>query len=917
MNVTFSIPYRTAYGDELLLNIAPAREDESLALDMSQFKALAMATHDGETWTLNTTLDPDKATRYDYFYSVRSIRGIKCSEWKTIIHRLDLTASKANAYDVNDRWTDFPGDTQLYSSAFTDCINRRVQSAVPATDSSATLRLVVRAPQLRSGMRLNIVGAQPALGCWNLAKALPMVEHNHNEWIVDLDADSLFASIHRSRTTSAVAKDENVNLEFKFVAFGDKGEVEWETGQNRTLCVEPLQKGEVRVEVLDQAFFALYNQKVAGTLIPVFSLRSEGSFGVGDFGDLKLMIDWVAQTHQRLLQVLPINDSTSTHTWTDSYPYSCISIFALHPQFCDLRQLPALKDKVEADRFEMLREELNGLPQIDYERVNNAKTKYLQLLFKQEGKEVLATEDFKEFFKHTEHWLVPYAQYCYLRDKNGTCEFAKWKGHTQWNEADRASLSNPQNKAFKDVAFFYYVQFVLDRQMRSAHDYARARGVILKGDIPIGVNRNGCDVWHEPEYFHLDSQAGAPPDGFSVNGQNWGFPTYNWDRMIADGCQWWVRRFQNMQQYFDAYRIDHVLGFFRIWAIPTDCVHGLLGQFQPALAMSREEIKSYGLNFQEDLFTKPFIADWIVSRIFKEHAEEVKEKYLQHEHDDIFSLKPEYDTERKVEAAFAGKTTDKDIWLRDGLYALIENVLFVRDRQNPNMFHPRITAQLNFMYEALWQNDKDAFNRLYNDYYYRRNNDFWYREAMKKLPLLSQATRMLVCAEDLGMVPDCVQWVMNELRILSLELQSMPKDPTVEFGHLSRNPYRSVCTLSTHDMPTLRQWWDEDYDRTQKYYNTMLYRGGAAPHPLPGWLARDIVSRQLTSPSMLCVLSLQDWFAIDERIRLADANAERINIPAIPKHYWRYRMHMTIEQLIADKEYNDEVKDLIDEAGRK
>ena len=917
MNVTFSIPYRTAYGDELLLNIAPAREDESLALDMSQFKALAMATHDGETWTLNTTLDPDKATRYDYFYSVRSIRGIKCSEWKTIMHRLDLTASKANAYKVYDRWTDFPGDTQLYSSAFTDCINRRVQSAVPATDSSATLRLVVRAPQLRSGMRLNIVGAQPALGCWNLAKALPMVEHNHNEWIVDLDADSLFASIHRSRTTSAVAKDENVNLEFKFVAFGDKGEVEWETGLNRTLSVEPLPQGEVRVEVLDQAFFALYDQKVAGTLIPVFSLRSEGSFGVGDFGDLKLMIDWVAQTHQRLLQVLPINDSTSTHTWTDSYPYSCISIFALHPQFCDLRQLPALKDKVEADRFEMLREELNGLPQIDYERVNNAKTKYLQLLFKQEGKEVLATEDFKEFFKHTEHWLVPYAQYCYLRDKNGTCEFAKWKGHTQWNEADRASLSNPQNKAFKDVAFFYYVQFVLDRQMRSAHDYARARGVILKGDIPIGVNRNGCDVWHEPEYFHLDSQAGAPPDGFSVNGQNWGFPTYNWERMIADGCQWWVRRFQNMQQYFDAYRIDHVLGFFRIWAIPTDCVHGLLGQFQPALAMSREEIKSYGLNFQEDLFTKPFIADWIVSRIFKEHAEEVKEKYLQHEHDDIFSLKPEYDTERKVEAAFAGKTTDKDIWLRDGLYALIENVLFVRDRQNPNMFHPRITAQLNFMYEALWQNDKDAFNRLYNDYYYRRNNDFWYREAMKKLPLLSQATRMLVCAEDLGMVPDCVQWVMNELRILSLELQSMPKDPSVEFGHLSRNPYRSVCTLSTHDMPTLRQWWDEDYDRTQKYYNTMLYRGGAAPHPLPGWLARDIVSRQLTSPSMLCVLSLQDWFAIDERIRLADANGERINIPAIPKHYWRYRMHMTIEQLIADKEYNDEVKDLIDEAGRK
>ncbi len=914
MNIKFKLPYHTTYGDELLLNIAPSPEDDNLALDLSQFKVLAMTTHDGATWTLDTTLDSKDVSRYDYFYSVRGIRGIKCSEWKTVMHRLDLTAAKANTYEVNDRWTDFPGDTYMYSSAFTDCVNRRAQIPAQSTNYATTLRLVVRAPQLRSGMRLHLVGAQAALGDWDLSKSLPMTEHSHNEWYVDIDASLLFA---KSKRGSKKAYDDSTEIEFKFVAIGDKNEIEWETCNNRILTVEPLKQGELRSIALDQAFFALYDEKVAGTLIPVFSLRSEGSFGVGDFGDLKLMIDWVAKTHQRLLQVLPINDSTSTHTWTDSYPYSCISVFALHPQYCDLRQLPAIDDKVEADRFEMLREELNALPQIDYERVNNAKIKYLQMLFKQEGKKVLKSEDFKSFFKATNHWLVPYAQYCYLRDKNGTCEFAKWKDHNLWNEADRDALSNPQNKAFEDVAFFYYVQYVLDRQMRSAHDYARARGVILKGDIPIGVNRNGCDVWHEPEYFHLDSQAGAPPDAFSVNGQNWGFPTYNWERMIADGCQWWVRRFQNMQQYFDAYRIDHVLGFFRIWAIPTDCVHGLLGQFQPALAMSRDEIQGYGLNFQEELFTKPFIADWVIDRVFKEHAEEVKEKYLQHDHDNIFSLKPEYDTERKIEAAFEGKTTDKDIWLRNGLYAMVEDVLFVRDRQNPNMFHPRITAQLNFMYEALWQNDKDAFNRLYNDYFYRRNNDFWYREAMKKLPLLSQATRMLVCAEDLGMVPDCVQWVMNELRILSLELQSMPKDPSVEFGHLSRNPYRSVCTLSTHDMPTLRQWWDEDYDRTQKYYNTMLYRGGAAPHPLPGWLARDIVSRQLTSPSMLCILSLQDWFAIDERIRLADANAERINIPANPKHYWRYRMHMTIEQLLADRDYNDQVKELVDEAGRK
>ena len=225
--------------------------------------------------------------------------------------------------------------------------------------------------------------------------------------------------------------------------------------------------------------------------------------------------------------------------------------------------------------------------------------------------------------------------------------------------------------------------------------------------------------------------------------------------------------------------------------------------------------------------------------------------------------------------------------------------------------------QFDFIFESLYDSDKAIFNRLYNDYYYRRNNQFWYREAMKKLPKLVNATRMLVCAEDLGMVPDCVPWVMNELRILSLEIQSMPKDPHVRFGHLSRNPYRSVCTISTHDTPTLRQWWDEDWNRTQDYYNSMLYRRGPAPHPLPGWLARDIVSRHLTSPSMVCIISIQDWLSIDEKLRLPDENAERINIPANPKHYWRYRMHINIEDLIANTDFVANISELVTESGRK
>lgn len=898
MKLFFYLQYATIFGQDLRLNImgeTTAKGDKAL-----ENTVYAMTTVDGKMWQCEIELE--KAPKsINYFYSIDKWGKEERKEWQTVTHRLDMNVPNASEYKIYNRWTDIPYDSFLYSSAFTDCVNRRHHEAVPTIKYEKTLRLIVRAPQLRKGERLYVTGESSCLGNWHADRALKMVEHNYNEWMVDMNVDAF----------------DEAETELKFIATTDNGDVLWETGYNRTLAIPEMANGEVRVEEMDQAFFEICDCKLAGTLIPVFSLRTRGSFGVGDFGDLKMMIDWVAETHQKVLQVLPINDTTSTHTWTDSYPYSCISIFAIHPQFADLRQLPAVADKEKAAAFEALREELNQLAQIDYERVNNAKIEYLRIIFEQEGGEVLKSAGFKAFLKESAHWLVPYAQYCHLRDTYGNVDFNTWKGHEVWHEKDRETLLNARTKEYKEVAFYYYVQYVLHVQMRAAHEYAMARGVILKGDIPIGVNRKGCDVWHEPHYFNLNLQAGAPPDSFSVNGQNWGFPTYNWARMLEDGCQWWLRRFQNMSKYFDAYRIDHVLGFFRIWATPTTCVYALQGQFAPSLAMTREEIESYGLHFQEKLFTTPFIARWVVDRVFGPHADAVVEKYLQHEHDDIFSLKPEYDTERKIEAAFVGKDSADDVWVRDGLYALASDVLFVRDINDSNKFHPRITAQLNFMYEALVDSDKEKFNRLYNNYYYRRNNNFWYNEAMKKLPVLVQATRMLVCAEDLGMVPDCVAWVMNELRILSLELQQMPKDPSVRFGELWKNPYRSVCTLSTHDMPTLRQWWDEDMERTQDYYNSQLYRSGAAPHPLPGWLAKEIVTNQLYCPSMLCVLLLQDWFAIDEKLRLADANAERINIPANPRHYWRYRMHLNIEDLIANKEYNDNIKELIRQTGRE
>ncbi len=814
MKLLFNVEYQTTFGESLVLNILP----EEGADKTTQHK---MSTLDGLHWFYELTKAAKPGSHIDYYYSVLRGDNEGRHEWLVEPHRLEFAAQKANHYTVYDHWIDIPEDAYMYSSAFTECVAARQRELSTKTEFSKTVRLKVRAPQLRLGERLAVVGEPEALGAWNPKMALPMAEHEYHEWVVSLDA----------------AKLPQNRFEFKFIILNDKSDIApvWEQSMNRSIELAPVKANEVVVYELPQAFFPIYPWKGAGTVIPIFSLRSEGSFGVGDFGDLKMMVDWADKTNQRIIQVLPINDTNMTHTWQDSYPYNSISIYALHPQYTDFRQLPEIKDEALKIKFQELQKELNALPQIDYERMFSAKLDYLHELFKQEWATVKRRATYKEFFEQNKEWLVPYAAFCYYRDKYGTAVFSEWP--------KEATANSKELKANSQVEFWYFVQYNLDQQMHAAHEYARKHRVILKGDIPIGISRDGVEAWVEPKYFNLNGQAGAPPDPFSADGQNWGFPTYNWDEMLKDGCAWWVRRFRKMAQYFDAYRIDHVLGFFRIWEIPVPEKLGLMGQFAPALGLSKEEIAAYGVPF------------------------------------------------------------------RDGLFLI--------DHKRNDRWHPRIAVQYQQAYEELNDTEKYNFNRLYNDYFYRRNNQFWYQEAMKKLPRLTQATRMLVCAEDLGMVPDCVPWVMNELRILSLEIQSMPKDDKVRFGHLSRNPYRSVCTISTHDMATLRQWWDEDEERTQDYFNSMLYRGGAAPHPLPGWLAKDIVSRHLTSPSMLCLLSLQDWLAIDEKLRLPDQNAERINIPANPRHYWRYRMHITIEDLLKADDFNETIKTLVTQSGRK
>lgn len=526
--------------------------------------------------------------------------------------------------------------------------------------------------------------------------------------------------------------------------------------------------------------------KGAGVAVPVFSLRSEQGFGTGEFADIPLLADWAASTGQCLVQLLPVNDTIIDYSWKDSYPYAAISAYALHPLYMHLPAVGALPDAYDAQRAE-----LNNAPQLDYETVIRWKMHYLRLQF----------EDFKldaafhAWAQAQEHWLKPYAAFCAERDK-----------------ADQP-------------LFYAFTQYHLHLQLSAAVKYAHAKGVAIKGDLPIGVYRHGVDALTSPELFSMNVQAGAPPDDFAEKGQNWSFPTYNWQQMEASGYTWWTHRLQHMAQYFSAYRIDHILGLFRIWQIPLQQQEGIFGYFEPAIPFSEEELRQWGIPFSRQRYCQPYTADDPADVLFFEPA--------------------------------------------------------------PDAFHPRFGMQYTRSFEALEPAVQERLLMLCDHFFYHRHNNLWEQEALRKLPALLQATDMLVCGEDLGMVPHCVPGVMQQLGILSLEIARMPKQPGQTLADI---PYLSVTSASTHDMSTLREW----------------FKGDAA-----------IVLRQhLLSPAMLCIFQLQDWLALDSGLPHLRPEDERINDPAVTPWYWRYRMPLTLEALKGREALRKKIRLLIGESGR-
>lgn len=883
MDITFSIKYRAEWGQRLCVCGSIVELG-----NWSEANAVELTATSDDCWTGQVAID-GRRKDIAYYYLVKDREGqVIRREWKRM-HRLVIKEPFRTIY-MDDHWINRPPNSPFYSSAYYDVLFRhqeQIDHTVSRVRGGEKIVLQIYAPTVPSSKRLYLMGNTPKLGHWQTDKAVEMLYMGKGEWYVSIEID---------RVGLAGLTD----VEFKFfIADVHRKGIRWEAGANHHFVL-PHEGLYDAIYVAGMTFDeGAYAPHAAGLVAPLFSLRHQGDYGVGDFESLRQCVDWAVTASLHVVQLLPINDTTFYRDWRDSYPYNAISVDAIHPIYMDLSTLPRLKSAELEVGFKARAEALHLSPELNYPEVMNLKEEYLMAHYRDYGAGVMKKKSFQTFVKVNETWLYPYALYSLLRDLNPGIKPQDWEGYNTYDRCALVSLAEETENSER-INYYMYIQYLLSQQLQAVRAYAEERGVLLKGDLPIGVAPHSIDTWLQPELFHLDRSAGAPPDSFATDGQNWGFPTYNWNEMYRNGMQWWRNRFERMSSYFKAFRIDHILGFFRIWEIPRHQTSGLLGHFAPARPLSRAYWLSQFAELGEELLFYPTIhADEVEEMLGVELERLVQTKLLLPTHDSRV-----YRLEYTSQSYYRILDPDQMPGGRDTIHALVElckEVALVEDLSHIGHYHPRISFELTRAFSHWHEPMQRKWRQVSQHYYYEEHNQLWKETALKRILPLLESTDMLVCAEDLGMIPATVPEVLNQLQILSLELERMPKSerPT-GLADLSQLPYMAICTTSTHDMPPLRAWWTSlTLAEQELYLAEQLPYTNLTPHSSIADICAAIIAAHIASPSMFVILPLQDWMSIEHKLHLQAPHEEQINNPANPHQHWAWRMPLPLEELMA------------------
>ncbi|XP_010251909.1 PREDICTED: 4-alpha-glucanotransferase DPE2 isoform X2 [Nelumbo nucifera] len=908
VNLVFRLPYYTQWGQSLLV----CGSEPVLGLWNVKKGILLSPFHQGEELIWSGRIEVPCGFQCEYsYYLVDDNRNIL--RWEAGNKRkfvLPEGIQDGTMVELHDLWQT-GADTLFFRSAFKKVIFKEswcLDSEKPLgafqtnREDSVMVHFKISCPRIEKDASVYVIGSSTKLGMWKVEDGLKLNYAGESFWQAD-----------------CVMKKDEFPIKYRYCQSGKTGNVSVEVGSNRELSVDSTLQSPPRYICLSDGIFRDMPWRGAGVAIPMFSVRSEDGLGVGEFLDLKLLVDWAVGSGFHLVQLLPVNDTSVHMMWWDSYPYSSLSVFALHPLYL---RVQALSENIPEDiKREILKakEQLDG-KDVDYETTMSTKLSISKRIFYLEKDSILNSSSFQKFFSENEDWLKPYAAFCFLRDFFETSDFSQWGRFSHYSKEKLEKIVSKDSVHYDIICFHYYIQFHLHLQLSEAAAYAREKRVILKGDLPIGVDRNSVDTWVYPNLFRMNTSTGAPPDYFDKNGQNWGFPTYNWEEMSKDNYGWWRARLSQMAKYFTAYRIDHILGFFRIWELPEPAITGLVGKFRPSIPLSQEELEREGI-WDFDRLSRPYIQQEILQDKFGSSWSAIALTFLNEYQKNCYEFKEDCNTEKKI-ASKLKSCAERAIWLENedkiqrGLFDLLQNIVLIRDPEDARKFYPRFNLEDTSSFKNLDDHSKNVLKRLYHDYYFHRQETLWRQNSLKTLPVLLNSSDMLACGEDLGLIPSCVHPVMQELGLIGLRIQRMPSEPGLVFGIPSQYSYMTVCAPSCHDCSTMRAWWEEDEERRYQFFRTVVGSSDVPPDQCVPDIAYFILQQHVEAPSMWAIFPFQDLLTLKEEYTTRPAREETINDPTNPKHYWRYRIHVTLEHLLEDKDIKLTIRNLVHGSGR-
>lgn len=668
-------------------------------------------------------------------------------------------------------------------------------------------------------------------------------------------------------------------------------------------------------------------ERLTGTAVPLGALRTEKAASIGEYTDLKKLADFAKKSGLGLIQLLPVNDSG-----TQSSPYSALSAFALHPIYLSLESIEGFdglyKSNAEFKKnYDAFISYHKDAERFSYDDVNNSKDYFLRQIYAETetAKKGKASKDLEDFIKKND-WVIPYAVYKNLKYSYMQ---ASWKS---WKKTDTGLSEVEIKKRWNaEPAHLYYawLQAECEKQFSESVEYCRKNKILIKGDLPILMNEDSCDAWSHPEIFNQSLRAGSPADGENPDGQNWGFPIYNWKNLKADNYTWWKNRLINASKFYDAYRLDHILGFFRIWAIPENDCNALNGHTEPFSGFKVDAL--YELGFDDDRIrwlSVPHVPTHVIEDITWNHEkshEILKLFATKLPNEELWLLdgagKKAFGSKNIEEADLSGMelcTEKAEIKIKEYLVKAWSDRTLIpmgKNKYVPSWIYGQSTS-----WGTLNDMEKEKLTELFEKVSMKENRT-WEKNATEILTALTEATGMIPCGEDLGVGFECVPRVMKKLGILGLRVvrwcrkwdkEGQPYVPFEDYEPLS------VCTTSVHDSSTMREWFNNS-QFTINNSQLMEIKNEETESELSK--TNNILDSQLSIVNLLsaCKASKSTWFIpplqdllyINKKYWKENAEDERINIPgSVNPFNWTYRIPARLEELLADKELCKKIKEL-------